>query len=130
MIRRAAHELSARVAAPAAAPHRRLAAAAPVARLVLNHSTHADDLIATLRGARGALGAAGVTTVVPGRVTRTAGGRAETLSLTVTVALPHGGGFKALARRGATLQEVFFTCPALSAEALQALLNDVLARAK
>ena len=94
------------------------------ARIVMNHSTHAPDLIALLQTSRGMLGEAGISTITPGRLTRTKG-KAEQLTLTVSVALPHDSGFRVLARRGTTLQEVFFTTK-LGAAELQKLLNDLL----
>lgn len=126
------HVLSAppRRVASAAAPLRRVATAAALpARLVLNHSTHAPDLIPLLTESRALFGAAGVSTITPGRITRTSG-NSHSLSLVVAAPLAHDSGFRVLARRGSSLQEVFFTCPKLSADELQALLDSALERAR
>jgi hypothetical protein len=92
----------------------------------MNHSTHAPELIALLQSSRAALGDAGVTTITPGRLTRTKG-KAEQLTLSVSVALPHDSGFRVLARRGTTLQEVYFTTK-LGAAELQKILDGLLGR--
>ena len=74
-------------------------------RLVLTHSTHCEGLIAALR----LLCASPlVHSVVPGRLA-TARGSAAGLSLRLGVATAGGAGYKLLARKGQTVQEVFVT---------------------
>jgi len=120
MLRAALRRARPAAALGARAPARALAAPPPRARVVLNHSTHVPGLIASLEAGALAAGAAGVTTIVPGRLARTRGGAAEALALKVSV--PVRGGFRVLARRGSMIQEVFVTT-ALGEEALQAVLD-------
>ena len=87
----------------------------PSARVVLNHSTHVPGLIAFLH----TLDASLATTIVPGRITR-GQGNAQHLAIRVTVPIP--GGFKALAKRGSLVQEVFFTS-AVAQDELQQMLD-------
>lgn len=89
------------------------------ARVVLTHSTYAEGLVAALQACASAAGAVGISTIVCGRLTRSRG-NAELLSFSVTA--PVLGGHKVLARRGSTIQEVFFTTT-LDAETLQAFLD-------
>ena len=91
-------------------------------RVVLNHSTHCDDLIpvlqelATFRGIR---------TITPGRVKRV-DGHVGFLNLKVADN-KCSGGFRLTARRGTTLQEVFVTCTDdFSAAMLQCAIDIVL----
>lgn len=70
-------------------------------RLVLNHSTHAPGLIPVLERL---VQVEGVRTVTPGVIGR-ARGHAPHLRLKISV--PIQGGFKLVARRGKTVQEVF-----------------------
>jgi hypothetical protein len=70
-------------------------------RLVLNHSTHVPGLIPVLQRL---VQRSGVRTVTPGVISR-ARGHAPHLKLKISV--PIQGGFKLVARRGKTVQEVF-----------------------
>ena len=91
------------------------------ARVVMNHSTHADGLIDALRAGAARAALSGVTTFVPGRLSRTKG-NSERLTLHVSIPIP--GGWRCLARRGSIVQEVFVTT-ALDEEQLQVLLNSI-----
>lgn len=70
-------------------------------RLVWNHSTHIPGLIPILERL---ITHEGIGTVTPGVISR-AKGHSPTLKLRVSV--PIRGGFKAIARQGKTVQEVF-----------------------
>lgn len=70
-------------------------------RLVWNHSTHIPGLIPILEKL---VNCEGIGTVTPGRI-KTARGHCPHLKLRVSV--PIRGGFKAIARQGKTVQEVF-----------------------
>ena len=95
------------------------------ARIVLNHSTHVPDLVDALKViAKGA--STSLTTIVPGRLARTRG-RAEHLSLSVSVAVP--GGFRVVARKGSLAQEVFISTR-LGRNELQSVLEEHLPRSK
>lgn len=70
-------------------------------RVVLNHSTHVEGLIPVLEEVAKQVG---IKTVTPGVIGR-AKGKTPHLSLRISVAIR--GGFKVVARRGNTVQEVF-----------------------
>ena len=70
-------------------------------RLVWNHSTHLDGLIPILEKL---IKVTGIGTVTPGVISR-AKGHCPHLKLRVSV--PIRGGYKAIARQGKTVQEVF-----------------------
>lgn len=70
-------------------------------RLVWNHSTHIPGLIPVLEKL---VNCEGIGTVTPGRI-KTARGHCPHLKLRVSV--PIRGGYKAIARQGKTVQEVF-----------------------
>lgn len=70
-------------------------------RLVWNHSTHLPGLIPILEKL---LDQPGVGTVTPGVIAQV---RAHSPQLRVKVSVPIRGGFKLIARRGKTVQEVF-----------------------
>ncbi len=70
-------------------------------RLVLNHSTHVSGLIPILERLTRV---AGVRTITPGVIGQ-AKGRSPQLQLKISVPIP--GGFKVIARRGKSVQEVF-----------------------
>lgn len=70
-------------------------------RLVLNHSTHIPGLIPVLERL---VRVEGIRTVTPG-VIATVKGKSPHLQLRISV--PIQGGFKLIARRGKTVQEVF-----------------------
>lgn len=84
-------------------------------RLVLNHSTHVPGLIPVLERL---LTTAEVRTVTPGVIGR-AKGHAPHLRLKISV--PIQGGFKLVARRGKTVQEVFVLTTLSEAELSQAI---------
>ncbi len=88
-------------------------------RLVITHSTYLEGLIPVLRR----LASAGtVDTVTPAVISRVRG-RAPELRLRVST--PITGGWKLLARRGSSAQEVFVVTP-LDQPALQALIDSCL----
>jgi hypothetical protein len=70
-------------------------------RLVWNHSTHLPGLIPILKKL---IDLPGITTITPGRI-KSAKGRCPHLTLRISV--PIRGGYKAIARQGKTVQEVF-----------------------
>ncbi|MGF1570858.1 MAG: DUF2103 domain-containing protein [Nodosilinea sp.] len=70
-------------------------------RLVWNHSTHLPGLIPILEKL---VAQPGIGTVTPGVIARV---RAHSPHLKVKVSVPIRGGFKLIARRGKTVQEVF-----------------------
>ncbi|MDG2991430.1 DUF2103 domain-containing protein [Candidatus Synechococcus calcipolaris G9] len=88
-------------------------------RVVLNHSTHIPGLIPVLERIAQA---DGITTVIPG-VIAPVKGRSPHLQLRVSV--PIKGGFKVIARRGKTVQEVFILT-ALSQSALECICQQYL----
>ena len=92
-------------------------------RIVLNHSTHVDGLIVALTKNAALTASKGISTIVPGRISRTRGGNAQHLILTVSIKIP--GGYKAIARRGSMIQEVFVTTTITDETELQDLLNTV-----
>jgi hypothetical protein len=70
-------------------------------RLVWNHSTHLPGLIPILEKL---LEQPGIGTVTPGVIAHV---RAHSPQMRVKVSVPIRGGFKLIARRGKTVQEVF-----------------------
>ncbi|QQE65892.1 metal-binding protein [Leptolyngbya sp. BL0902] len=70
-------------------------------RLVWNHSTHLPGLIPILEQL---LHQPGIGTVTPGVIANV---RAHSPELRVKVSVPIRGGFKLIARKGKTVQEVF-----------------------
>ncbi len=70
-------------------------------RLVWNHSTHLPGLIPILEHL---LNQPGIGTVTPGVIANV---RAHSPELRVKVSVPIRGGFKLIARKGKTVQEVF-----------------------
>lgn len=89
----------------------------PVGRVVLNHSTHVEGLIPVLEEVARA---PGIKTITPGVIGR-AKGKTPHLSLRVSVTIR--GGFKVVARRGNTVQEVF-----ILTTLEQAQLEEILAQ--
>ncbi|MCF2972179.1 DUF2103 domain-containing protein [Synechococcus sp. Nb3U1] len=73
----------------------------PSGRLVWNHSTHISGLIPVLEGL---IQQAGIKTVTPGALSHSRG-RIPQLQLRVSV--PIRGGYKLVARKGTSVQEVF-----------------------
>lgn len=74
-------------------------------RLVWNHSTHLPGLIPVLERL---ITHEGIQTVTPGVIGRVKG---HIPKLTVRISVPIRGGFKAIARSGKTVQEVFIVTP-------------------
>ncbi|MEC4985594.1 MAG: DUF2103 domain-containing protein [Oscillatoria sp. PMC 1068.18] len=72
-------------------------------RLVLNHSTHIDGLIPVLEKLIN--NCQQIQTVTPGVISRA---RGHSPKLKIRVSVPIRGGYKAIARQGKTVQEVFF----------------------
>ena len=91
-------------------------------RLVITHSTYLEGLIPLLRQlAR----APAIDTITPGVIARVRG-RAPNLRLRVST--PITGGWKLLARRGSSAQEVFIVTT-LSIEELDALVSEAISAA-
>ncbi len=88
-------------------------------RLVLNHSTHVEGLIPVLQTLTQQ---AQIKTVTPGVISR-AKSNSPTLQLRISVATR--GGFKLVARKGKSVQEVFVVTT-LNAEQLQQVVTQCL----
>jgi hypothetical protein len=88
-------------------------------RLVWNHSTHLPGLIPILEKL---VECFGITTITPGRI-KSAKGRCPHLTLRISV--PIRGGYKAIARQGKTVQEVFILT-ILEQKALEAEIDRLL----
>jgi hypothetical protein len=95
--------------------------ASSTGRLVLNHSTHIPGLIAILDRLTQAVG---VQTITPGVIGPV---RSHTPKMTLKVSVPIRGGFKLIARKGKTVQEVFIIASLEQAE-LEAAIAEILAR--
>lgn len=95
--------------------------AIPTGRLVLNHSTHIPGLIAILDRLTQQ---AGVQTITPGVIGPV---RSHTPKMTLKVSVPILGGFKLIARKGKTVQEVFVIASLEQAE-LEAAIAEILTR--
>ena len=85
-------------------------------RLVLNHSTHVDGLIPVLK--RLALNI-NIKTVTPAIISRV---RGRSSNLVIRVSVKTINGYKAIARKGKTAQEVFISTE-LSKDELKKLLD-------
>jgi len=90
-------------------------------RIVWNHSTHLSGLVPVLKRLAAC---EGVRTVTPGELGRAKGHRPK---LQLKVSVPIHGGFKAIARNGKSVQEVFIVTE-LSREGLQAAIARAIAR--
>ncbi|MFM7528199.1 MAG: DUF2103 domain-containing protein [Nodosilinea sp.] len=88
-------------------------------RLVWNHSTHLPGLIPILEKL---LEQPGIGTVTPGVIANV---RAHSPEMRVKVSVPIRGGFKLIARRGKTVQEVFILTD-LSKAGLETALTRVM----
>jgi hypothetical protein len=88
-------------------------------RLVLNHSTHIEGLIPLLKKL---ISYTGIKTVTPGVIART---KSKTPHLLFRVSVATRGGFKVVARRGSSVQEVFIITT-LSQEQLEQTLQTLL----
>lgn len=91
----------------------------PSGRLVLNHSTHIPKLIPLLEKL---VQVPGIQTITPGVIGAV---RAHSPKLKLKVSVPIRGGFKAIARHGKTVQEVFIVAT-LSQEELEAAIAAIL----
>lgn len=90
-------------------------------RVCITHSTYIPGLIPVLKKLSQQDGIGTCTPAVIRRVR----GSAATFQLRITTPLVNGGGFKAIARKASSSQEVFITTP-LSKEELQSLVRHVL----
>ena len=88
-------------------------------RVVLNHSTHISGLIAILQKL---VSHPQITTVTPAVISR---GRSNAPKLRLKVSVPIRGGFKLIARKGKSVQEVFVITD-LSAAQLTAVIETIL----
>lgn len=100
-------------------PPHKLMSTGEKGRLVLNHSTHLQGLIPILEKLTEI---SGIQTITPGEIGRVKG---HIPKLKVRVSIPIRGGFKAIARQGKTVQEVFILTD-LSKEELQAVIEKIL----
>ncbi len=89
-------------------------------RLVWNHSTHIPDLIPLLETLLAQ--EAGIHTITPGALART---RSRAPQFRLKVSAPIRGGYKLIARRGQSSQEVFVVTP-LSQERLEGAIAQAL----
>ena len=85
-------------------------------RVVLNHSTHIDGLIPILKKLSTNLG---IRTVTPAIISRV---RGSSSNLVIRVSVKTINGYKAIARKGKTAQEVFISTD-LSKDELKKLLD-------
>jgi len=88
-------------------------------RIVWNHSTHLPGLIPILE--RLTL-VDGIQTITPAVIGKT---RSNLPTLQIKISVPVRGGFKLIARKGKTFQEVFVVT-ALSQEELQGAIGQVM----
>ncbi|MFN4280575.1 DUF2103 domain-containing protein [Thermosynechococcus sp.] len=93
---------------------------AETGRVVLNHSTHIEGLIPVLQKLAKV---PGIGTLTPGVISPVKG---KSPHLQLRVSVPIKGGFKVIARRGKTVQEVFVITHLSEAE-LKAAIDAVLA---
>jgi len=93
----------------------------PRGRLVLNHSTHISGLIPVLDRLTTV---AGIQTITPGVIGPV---KSHSPHLKLKVSVPISGGFKLLARRGKSVQEVF-VLTTLSQESLTSAIAQALAK--
>ncbi len=91
----------------------------PTGRVVLNHSTHIPGLIAILHKLAAH---ADIKTLTPAVISR---GRSNAPKLRLKVSVPILGGFKLIARKGSSIQEVFVITD-LTAEQLTAAIDAVM----
>lgn len=90
-------------------------------RLVLNHSTHLPGLIPILERLTHQVG---IQTITPGVIGSV---RAHAPKLVLKISVPIRGGFKVIARKGKTVQEVFILT-ILVQEQLEAVIAQVIKR--
>jgi len=89
------------------------------ARIVWNHSTHLPGLIPILEKL---IEQPGIGTVTPGVIANV---RAHAPDLRIKVSVPIRGGFKLIARKGKTVQEVFVLTD-LAKERLESALEQAI----
>ena len=89
-------------------------------RLVWNHSTHIDGLIPILEKL---LTLAEIRTITPGVISRS---RGHCPKLKIRVSVPIRGGYKAIARQGKTVQEVFLITE-ISQQELESAIQQAIA---
>lgn len=94
----------------------------PKGRVVWNHSTHLPGLIPILERLTEQVGIQTITPAVLGRT------RSHAPKLQLKVSVPIRGGFKLIARKGKTFQEVF-VLTGLSQPELESTIAEVLGRA-
>jgi hypothetical protein len=88
-------------------------------RVVITHSTYIDGLIPLLRQlARDP----GIDTITPAVISRV---RGRSSALALRISIPITGGFKLVARRGTSAQEVFVVTP-LGRHELQSRIDQLL----
>ncbi len=90
-------------------------------RLVLNHSTHVAGLVPILERLSQV---AGIKTITPGVIART---RGHVPQFKLKISVPIQGGFKLVARRGKSVQEVF-VLTTLSQDSLTQAVEAIIAR--
>lgn len=91
-------------------------------RVVITHSTYVEGLIPLLkRLAR----EEGIETITPAVISRV---RGRSVGLRLRVSAPIRGGYKLMARRGTSAQEVFVVC-SWGQELLQQRLNELASQA-
>lgn len=88
-------------------------------RLVWNHSTHLEGLIPVLKKL---VDCEGIRTITPGALSHAKGNIPQ---LKLRVSVPLTGGFKVIARKGKSVQEVFIVTD-LSQEKLQQAIATLL----
>lgn len=88
-------------------------------RVVWNHSTHIPGLIAILEKLADY---PGITTITPGVIARV---RSHAPHLRIKISVPTRGGFKLIARKGKSVQEVFVITD-LSQNQLEKALAELL----
>lgn len=91
----------------------------PQGRVVLNHSTHVPGLIAILHKLSAH---PKIKTLTPAVISR---GRSNAPTLRLKISVPIRGGFKLIARKGKSVQEVFVITD-LTAEQMAAAIKAVL----
>ncbi|MEM1242381.1 MAG: DUF2103 domain-containing protein [Cyanobacteria bacterium P01_H01_bin.26] len=91
----------------------------PQGRVVLNHSTHVPGLIAILHKLAAQ---PHIKTLTPAVISR---GRSNAPKLRLKISVPIRGGFKLIARKGKSIQEVFVITD-LNAEQLAAAIEAVM----
>jgi hypothetical protein len=94
-------------------------AQSPKGRLVWNHSTHIPGLIAVLERLTGVEGISTITPAVIGPA------RSRNPALQLKVSVPIRGGFKVIARKGKSVQEVFILT-ILSKEELEKAIDQAM----